>query len=320
MSFFVHPDARCESTRIGEGTRVWAFAHVLKGATVGADCNLCDHVFVENDVVIGDRVTIKSGVQVWDGVRLEDDVFVGPNATFTNDPFPRSKVPVERYPVTHVRRGASLGANCTLLPGLEIGERAMVGAGAVVTRDVPPGTIVVGNPARIVGYVDPPSGDPTAPRPGEESEGEPTLRVRGARLCRLPRFKDLRGELVVAEFQDEVPFEVRRWFLVFGVPGAHIRNEAALARGHQFMVCVAGRATVRLSDGTHHDTVELDRPDVGLYVPSMTWASETGFSPDAVLLVFVSSVHDPDDSIRDYAKFLELTRTGSPQDLEAEGG
>ena len=133
---------------------IWAFAHVLPGARIGSDCNICDHVFVENDVVVGDRVTVKSGVQLWDGIRLADDVFVGPNVTFTNDPFPRSKVYPASFPETFVGPGASLGANATVLPGLTIGRDAMVGAGAVVTKDVPPHAIVVGNPARIVGYVD----------------------------------------------------------------------------------------------------------------------------------------------------------------------
>lgn len=125
------------------------------GHARGADCNVCDHVFIENDVLVGDRVTIKCGVQLWDGVRLEDDVFVGPNATFTNDIFPRSKQYPQAFAHTEVRRGASIGANATILPGVTIGSRAMVGAGAVVTRNVPPNAVVVGNPAaKIVGYVD----------------------------------------------------------------------------------------------------------------------------------------------------------------------
>src|SRR5438067_5240437 len=154
MSFFVHPNALCESTHVGAGTRIWAYAHVLPGARIGGDCNVCDHVFIENDVVIGDRVTIKSGVQLWDGLRLEDDVFVGPNATFTNDRFPRSKRRPPAFAPTLVRRNASIGANATILPGLTIGRDAMVGAGAVVTRSVPAAAIVAGNPARIIGYVD----------------------------------------------------------------------------------------------------------------------------------------------------------------------
>src|SRR5450631_2985809 len=151
MTHFVHPKGICESENIGEGTRVWAFAHVLPGARIGADCNICDHVFVENDVLIGDRVTIKCGVQVWDGVTLADDVFVGRNVTFTNDPMPRSKTYPGEIATTVVARGASLGGGSVILPGLHIGRSAMIGAGAVVTKDVPPNAVVVGNPARIVG-------------------------------------------------------------------------------------------------------------------------------------------------------------------------
>ncbi|MFN8386468.1 MAG: acyltransferase [Anaerolineales bacterium] len=151
--FFAHPNSIVESKQIGKATRVWAFAHVLPGAVIGEDCNICDHVFIENDVVVGNRVTVKCGVQLWDGIRLEDDVFVGPNATFTNDPFPRSKKYPTEFSKIVVQKGASIGANATILPGITIGQNSMVGAGAVVTRDVPPNSIVMGNPARIVNYV-----------------------------------------------------------------------------------------------------------------------------------------------------------------------
>ncbi len=153
MEYFVHSHALLESKAIGKNTRIWAFVHILPNAVIGADCNICDHVFIENDVIIGDRVTIKCGVQLWDGIRLEDDVMVGPNATFTNDMFPRSKKPFELRP-TQVKRGASIGANATILCGITIGEEAMVGAGAVVTKDVPDRAVVVGNPARIIRYLE----------------------------------------------------------------------------------------------------------------------------------------------------------------------
>jgi acetyltransferase-like isoleucine patch superfamily enzyme len=151
MGVYKHPASLVESETIGDATRVWAFTHILPGARIGSECNICDHVFIENDVIIGDRVTIKCGVQIWDGLRIEDDAFIGPNATFTNDNFPRSKQPF-KLNQTLVRKGASIGANATILSGIVIGENAMVGAGAVVTRDVPPNAIVVGNPARITGY------------------------------------------------------------------------------------------------------------------------------------------------------------------------
>lgn len=153
MNFFKHSHALVESDRIGRNTRIWAFVHVLPGAVIGADCNICDHVFIENDVVLGDRVTVKCGVQLWDGLRVEDDVFIGPNATFTNDAFPRSRQQFQLQQ-TIVRRGASIGANATILPGITIGAGAMVGAGAVVTRDVPAHALVVGNPARVLKMLD----------------------------------------------------------------------------------------------------------------------------------------------------------------------
>lgn len=141
----VHPDAE-----IGEGTAIWQFATILAGARIGRDCNLNAHTLVEGGAIIGDRVTLKSGVYVWAGITLEDDVFCGPNATFTNDRTPRSKVRPAETPETIVRKGASIGAAAVVLPGLEIGEGAMIGAGAVVTRNVAPGATVVGNPAREV--------------------------------------------------------------------------------------------------------------------------------------------------------------------------
>jgi acetyltransferase-like isoleucine patch superfamily enzyme len=145
----IHPLSDVQSESIGEGTRIWQFSVVLAGAKIGANCNICAQVFVENDVVIGDNVTVKNGVQLWDGIRIENNVFIGPNVTFTNDVFPRSKV-YPKFLQAVVKSGASVGANATILPGVIIGSDAMVGAGSVVTKDVPAGTVVVGNPAKIV--------------------------------------------------------------------------------------------------------------------------------------------------------------------------
>ena len=146
---FVHSRALVETADIGSGTRVWAFAHVMPAASVGADCNICDHTYIDNGVVLGDRVTVKSGVYLWDGMVVEDDVFLGPHATFTNDRFARSREPWVCEGIT-IRRHASVGAGAVVLPGVTIGEGAMVGAGAIVVGDVDAHVVVVGNPARVV--------------------------------------------------------------------------------------------------------------------------------------------------------------------------
>jgi len=147
--FFVHPNALVESDNIGAKTRIWAFAHVLKGAVIGEDCNLCDYVFVENEVTIGSRVTIKNGISIWDGLEIEDDVFLGPNAAFTNDMFPRSKRHSGNYLKTLLKKGASVGANATILCGITLGKYCLIGAGAVVTKSIPNFALVTGNPARF---------------------------------------------------------------------------------------------------------------------------------------------------------------------------
>ncbi|MFN3496092.1 MAG: acyltransferase [Hydrogenophaga sp.] len=147
---FIHALSDVQSTAIGAGTRVWQYVVILPGAQIGQDCNICSHSLIENDVVIGDRVTVKSGVQLWDGLRVADDVFIGPNVTFTNDKYPKSGNKEFECLQTWVEAGASIGAGATILPGIRICANAIVGAGAVVTRDVAPGTTVVGNPAHVM--------------------------------------------------------------------------------------------------------------------------------------------------------------------------
>jgi acetyltransferase-like isoleucine patch superfamily enzyme len=304
--YFKHANALVETNNIGAGTRIWAFAHILPGAEIGEDCNICDLTFIENDVVVGDRVTIKSGVQLWDGITLEDDVFIGPNAVFTNDPFPRSKQYPETFARTVVRKGASVGANATILPGLTIGQYAMVGAGAVVTKDVPAFAVVVGNPARISGYtqtsgVKPshPDEDVTTPSFGEISS------VRGANLYELPLVVDLRGSLTFSEIEDTLPFTPKRFFLVYDVPGEEVRGEHSHRTCHQFLVCVRGRCSVIVDDGNHRAEILLDRPNLGLHIAPMVWATEYRYSRDAILLVLASDLYNADDYIRDYEQFIK---------------
>jgi acetyltransferase-like isoleucine patch superfamily enzyme len=299
-----------ESPHIGEGTRIWAYAHVLPGARIGKGCNICDHTFIENDVVVGDRVTIKCGVQLWDGLRVGDDVFVGPNATFTNDPFPRSRQYPKEYARTVIRPGASIGANATILPGITIGEMAMVGAGSVVTHNAPPYSKLTGNPARIVGYVDAkpePGGPEVMEAPAGGSLEFASLEFASeAGVCRLPQVEDLRGRLSFAETFRQVPFEVKRYFLIFDVPSEHIRGEHAHRTLHQFLVCVAGRCHIVTDDGTQRLEFVLDTPAKGLHIPPLTWATQYKFSRDAVLLVLASDYYDPLEYIRDYHEFLAL--------------
>lgn len=149
---FIHPLSDVQSTHIGQNTRIWQYSIIFKNAVIGADCNICAHTLIENDVSIGNNVTVKSGVYLWNGITLEDNVFIGPSVTFTNDKKPRSKQYPEKFAKTLVRQGASIGANATILPGITIGRHAMVGAGAVVTKDVADNAIVVGNPAVMTGY------------------------------------------------------------------------------------------------------------------------------------------------------------------------
>lgn len=309
MSFFVHPNALCESTDIGSGTRIWAFAHVLPGARIGRDCNVCDGVFIEGDVVVGDRTTVKCGVQLWDGVRLGDDVFVGPNATFSNDRFPRSRQRPEAFLQTVVENGASIGANATVLPGIRIGSGAMIGAGAVITRSVPANAIVVGNPARIVGYVSE-SGNEAAASDASERAATAVAEtgVDGVRLHALPRFADLRGALSVGEFDRDLPFSPQRYFLVFDVPSQETRGEHAHRVCHQFLVCVHGSLRVLADDGVRRREFTLDSPEKGLHLPPMIWGTQFQYSPDAVLLVFASHAYDADDYIRVYDDFIALAK------------
>lgn len=320
----VHPAGLCESDTVGRGTRVWAFTHVLPGAVIGQDCNLCDHVFVEGDTVLGDRVTVKSGVQLWDGLRIGDDVFIGPNATFTNDRFPRSKQYPDHFPRTVVEAGASVGANATILPGVTIGRSAMVGAGAVVTKDVPPGAVVVGNPARVVRWVDteqvalPGATVATGAVPpmlGAPDGGSPFLH-------RLVSASDMRGRIAVAEAGVEVPFTPARTFLIYDVPSPQVRGEHALRTCHEFIVPAAGSAAVVVDDGRSRLEFALDDPQCGLHVPAMTWRSLYRFTPGTVLLVLASEPYDAGDYIRDYDEFLALvgSSASAAEGAEAASG
>lgn len=310
-NFFVHEKGICESANVGEGTKVWAFAHVLSGARIGADCNICDHVFIENDVIVGDKVTIKCGVQLWDGIRVEDDVFIGPNVTFANDLFPRSKQYPKDFLQTVIQEGASIGANATILPGVTVGRKAMVGAGAVVTKNVPPHAVVVGNPGRIISYrasdgvagrMEP--GDIAKPEVCEDITVKVPLAVGDCALWPMPGFDDMRGSLMVADFAHNLPFQPQRCFFVHDVQSHKVRGEHAHRNCEQFLVAVHGELSVVVDDGLQRKEVRLDSPSVGLYMPAGIWGIQYKFSADAVLVVFASHPYQADDYIREYSEFL----------------
>ncbi|MDO9605982.1 MAG: WxcM-like domain-containing protein [Hydrogenophaga sp.] len=303
---FFHALSDVQSTAIGAGTRVWQYVVVLPGAQIGQDCNICSHCLIENDVVIGDRVTVKSGVQLWDGLRVADDVFIGPNASFANDRFPRSKQTPAKFLQTVLEAGASIGAGATILPGVTIGSQAMVAAGAVVTRAVPPNAIVVGNPARIVGYVDADRNQAASAGPVSAEVGAQPTQVSGVALHRMPRVLDIRGSLTVGEFDRSIPFAVKRYFMVFDVPSMETRGEHAHRECHQFLICVRGSCAVVADDGRNRQEFLLDRPDVGVHLPPMVWGIQYKYSADAVLLVFASHHYDSADYIRNYAEFRQL--------------
>ena len=315
MSYFVHPQGICESNSVGTGTNISPFVHILPSAVIGKDCNICDHVFIENDVVLGDRVTVQCGVQLWDGLRIGNDVFIGPSVTFTNDLLLNKQRPAA-FPKTTLEERSSIGANATILRGISIGRNALVGAGAVVTRSVPPNAIVHGNPARIHGYISD-IAKPIHLATHAKGDNLPICpsHVRGVTIHQLPAFEDIRGRLVAAEIAQALPFVPARFFLVHAVPGTEVRGEHAHRECHQFLVCVKGSVHVVVDDGSARQEVVLDRPELGLYIRPLVWGTQYNYSADAVLLVFASHPYNARDYIRDYGTWLDTVKQ---RDLDAK--
>ncbi len=309
QEIFIHNTAQVLSDSLGENTRIWQYVIVLEGAVIGEDCNICSHCFIESDVLVGDRVTIKNGVSVWDGLRIGSDVFVGPNVTFTNDKFPRSKVRPEKYLPTCIEDGASIGAGAVILPNLTIGTNAMVAAGAVVVRSIPPNAIAAGNPARIIGYVDSETEEKSQSLSTFPVSGVADTSVKGVRMHGLPKIQDIRGSLSVGEFEQSIPFPVKRYFLVYDVPSKETRGEHAHHECHQFLICVRGSCHVVADDGNCREEFELNSPERGLHIPPRVWGIQYKYSADAMLLVFASHYYDSSDYIRDYSEFNRIVNS-----------
>jgi UDP-2-acetamido-3-amino-2,3-dideoxy-glucuronate N-acetyltransferase len=248
---------------------------------------------------VPDDVVVQCGAVLPANLVLSGACRIGPNAVFVEGAS------------TSVGKGVVVGANATLMPGITLAARCVVRPGAVVTRSVPPRAIVEGNPAVIVGYADVLAGPPSQVRPGAASSAAASaesLPVAGVTLHHLPVIPDLRGSLTVGEFHSQIPFEPRRYFIVFGVPSREVRGEHAHRACHQFLLCVRGSCSVVADDGHSRVEVVLDAPHRGLYLPPMTWGIQYKYSPDAMLVVFASHPYDAADYIRDYEEFLALVR------------
>ncbi|MBX3620019.1 MAG: WxcM-like domain-containing protein [Rhizobacter sp.] len=255
--------------------------------------------------MVGEGCVIESGAHLCRGTVIEDEVHIGAHAAFAG-------APGGTQPAAVVKRGAWIGANASIVAGVVIGAKAIVRPGAVVGRSVPPGAIVEGNPANIIGYVDAAPGPGAVPQHGG-SRGGATLEqtaVSGVTVHHFPVIPDLRGSLTVGEFDRQVPFVPQRYFMVFGVPSREIRGEHAHHTCHQFLICVRGSCAVVADDGRHKVEVLLDSPDRGIYLPPMTWGIQYKYSADAMLLVFASHYYDNADYIRDYGEFMRVARGG----------
>ncbi len=254
---------------------------------------------IESGCVVGARSIVRNGAYLGAGAWLDTDVVVGPNATL-------EAAEADAAPV-RVQVGVRVGANATICAGVTLAARCEIRPGAVVTRSVPTCAIVEGNPATIVGYIDTEFDNlPKSETAGRRAASVEQTPVKGVTVHRFPIHPDLRGNLTVGEFDHQVPFRPRRYFMVFGVPSREIRGEHAHHKCHQFLICVRGSCSVVADDGQKRVEVLLDEPSKGVYLPPMTWGVQYKYSPDAMLLVFASDYYEAADYIREYEEFQAL--------------
>jgi UDP-2-acetamido-3-amino-2,3-dideoxy-glucuronate N-acetyltransferase len=298
MTAALHPTAVFPEGIDAPDVGLGAFSVVQSGASLGSRCLLGPQVVVESGAILGDDVVVRGQVLLPGGLTVGDRVLIGQHATFIEHRDASDARPTRTG--QEIGPDATIGANSTILGGITIGRNATVGAGAVVTHDVPPNAIVVGNPARIVGY----AGGTTPIDSSGPDAVVPVSRVPGVELRKLMRATDLRGSLIAANFAKDLPFLPRRAFVVFDVSSKHIRGAHAHRACEQFLICLSGSLTCVVDDGDARQEVVLDRPDIGLHMPAMIWGTQYNYTEDARLLVFASHEYDPDDYIRDYDEFL----------------
>ena len=255
------------------------FCVICEHAQIGSDVSIGTHCFIDNQVIIGNHVTISSGVRLWSGVSIGDDVTIGPNVSFVNTSSVNRSHNLSKPTHIIVEEGVSIGGGATLVSGITVGKGALIAAGSVVTKSVPAYTIVKGNPGRVSGYVNGASQAQLNERiklscvPIRGDKSEISLGVGAAVVKRLKYVDDMRGNLSVVEFPSDIPFEPRRYFLVFDVPNKEVRGAHAHKKCEQFLVCVKGSVNVMVDDGSVRSEVVLDSPDLGVYIPCLLYTS-----------------------------------------------
>ncbi len=293
------------------GRNIALTALIHAQARVAADAQIGEFAVIEAGVSLQERVCVGHGVCLPAGMTVEAGVVIESHAAFSRT-MPAGEGQDGR--ATVLRSGAFVGANATIGAGLTLGAHCRVAPGAVVTRDVPPNAIVSGNPAHITGYVNTPHmdlpGQSALARAGSSDAELPALHVKRAALHRLPKIVDLRGALSFGEIGAHLPFEPKRFFMVYDVPSREVRGEHAHKACHQFLVCVKGSCGIVVDDGQFRDEILLDSARVGLHIPPMVWGIQYQFSSDAVLLVLASDTYSAEDYIRNYDEFLRAVQGG----------
>lgn len=303
----IHPTAEVRSKSIEQGAKIGAYCLISEEVKVGAKVVIHANCVIESDVSIGNGVVIESGVKICSGAIIGNNTYIGSNVTF-------AKTPKSDTTTTNIEDGASVGGGATLLAGVSVGVCASVAPGAVVTKSVPAYTIVKGNPASVSGYVNHRLDDDRAQAislskvPLRGYQESIPLGAGASVVQRLKYVSDMRGNLSVSEFPEDIPFTPRRYFLIFDVPNQEVRGSHAHRECEQFLICVNGSVNVMVDDGETRSEVILDSPDLGVYIPPLVWGTQYRYSDNAVLLVFASHPYDDGDYIRDYEEFRLIAK------------